>query len=150
MTTGSFTAGSVTAGSVTTASVVAAATYIPELADFDADGFGASVVSVHGRVPSAGDVDRPSTTQSASTPFVYALAISELGLDEVHRHVGFEPSGEPFDAISLDPDTGRPDNPLINAGAIVTLRSSTAPTCSIGSNGSARSCPRALAAAPRR
>jgi glutaminase len=34
--------------------------------------------------------------------------------------VGFEPSGEPFNAISLDPDTGRPDNPLINAGAIVT------------------------------
>ena len=83
-------------------------------------GFGASLVSVHGRVHSAGDSDRPFTIQSVSKPFVYALAISELGLDEVHRHVGFEPSGEPFNAISLEPDTGRPDNPLINAGAIVT------------------------------
>jgi len=87
-------------------------------------------------VHSAGDADRPFTIQSASKPFVYALAISELGIDEVHRHVGFEPSGEPFNAISLDPDTGRPDNPLINGGAIVALRSSTAPTCSTGSNGS--------------
>ena len=96
------------------------ATYIPELADVDADGFGASVVSVHGRVHSAGGADRPFTIQSVSKPFVYALAISELGLDEVHRHVGFEPSGEPFNAISLEPETGRPYNPLINAGAIVT------------------------------
>ena len=106
----------------------AVATYIPELADVDADGFGASVVSVHGRVHSAGDADRPFTIQSVSKPFVYSLAISELGLDEVHRHVGFEPSGEPFNAISLDPDTGRPDNPLINAGAIVTSALIDGPT----------------------
>ena len=96
------------------------ATYIPELATVDPEGFGASLVSIHGRVHSAGDYDRPFTIQSVSKPFVYALAISELGLHEVHRHVGFEPSGEPFNAISLEPDTGRPDNPLINAGAIVT------------------------------
>ena len=95
------------------------ASYIPELATVDPDGFGAAIVSVHGRMHSAGDADRTFTMQSISKPFVYALAISELGLDEVHRHVGFEPSGEPFNAISLEPETGRPDNPLINAGAIV-------------------------------
>ncbi len=104
------------------------ATYIPELADVDADAFGASVVSVHGRVHSAGGADRPFTIQSVSKPFVYALAISELGLDEVHRHVGFEPSGEPFNAISLEPETGRPYNPLINAGAIVTSALVDGPT----------------------
>lgn len=104
------------------------ATYIPELATVDPDGFGASLVSVHGRVHSAGDADRPFTIQSVSKPFVYALAVSELGLDEVARHVGFEPSGEPFNAISLDPLTGRPDNPLINAGAIVTSALIDGPT----------------------
>ena len=104
------------------------ATYIPELATVDPDGFGAALVSVHGKLHAAGDADRPFTIQSVSKPFVYALAISELGLDEVHRHVGFEPSGEPFNAISLEPDTGRPDNPLINAGAIVTSALIDGPT----------------------
>jgi glutaminase len=34
--------------------------------------------------------------------------------------VGAEPSGEPFNAISLEEGTGRPANPMINAGAIAT------------------------------
>jgi len=71
-------------------------------------------------VYSAGDDELAFTIQSSSKPFVYALAIGELGIDVVERHVGFEPSGEPFNAISVDAATGRPDNPLINAGAIVT------------------------------
>ena len=75
---------------------------------------------MRGHVYSAGDDELAFTIQSSSKPFVYALAIGELGIDVVERHVGFEPSGEPFNAISLDAATGRPDNPLINAGAIVT------------------------------
>jgi glutaminase len=33
---------------------------------------------------------------------------------------GVEPSGEAFNAISLEPGTGRLSNPMINAGAILT------------------------------
>ena len=33
--------------------------------------------------------------------------------------IDVEPSGEPFNEISLDPVTERPRNPMINAGAIV-------------------------------
>jgi glutaminase len=36
--------------------------------------------------------------------------------------VGMEPSGEAFNSISLDPKTGRPLPPMINAGAIATAR----------------------------
>lgn len=96
------------------------ADYIPELAHADPEHFGISVVSVLGRVYSAGDNTVEFTIQSVSKPFVYALALSELGLETVARHVGFEPSGNAFNAISLDPDTGRPANSMINAGAIVT------------------------------
>ncbi|QMU69106.1 glutaminase A [Streptacidiphilus sp. P02-A3a] len=96
------------------------ADYIPELAGADPSDFGISMVSVHGRIYNAGDAEKPFTIQSVSKPFVYALALSELGLARVARHVGFEPSGEPFNAVSLEPETGRPANPLINAGAIVT------------------------------
>ena len=98
----------------------AVADYIPELATVDPDRFGIALASVRGHVYSAGDDELAFTIQSSSKPFVYALAIGELGSDVVERHVGFEPSGEPFNAISLDATTGRPDNPLINAGAIVT------------------------------
>lgn len=62
----------------------------------------------------------PFTMQSVSKPFVYALALSVLGLDEVCRWVSAEPSGEAYNAISLEPDTGRPDNAMVNAGAIIT------------------------------
>lgn len=94
------------------------ADYIPELAHADPDAFGVAVISGHGRCYSAGD-DVSFTIQSISKPFVYAIAVEERGLDTVHAHVGAEPSGEPFNAISLD-ERGRPENPMINAGAIVT------------------------------
>jgi glutaminase len=96
------------------------ANYIPELATADPDAFGIALASVLGRNYGAGDSASEFTIQSISKPFVFALAVSELGLDEVALHVGFEPSGDAFNAISLDEHTGRPANPMINAGAIVT------------------------------
>lgn len=95
------------------------ADYIPQLAEVDPEGLALSVVSPDGHVYSAGDDDRLFTLQSASKPFVYALALAQHGPQVVHQRVGVEPSGEPFNAISLDGD-GRPANPMVNAGAIVT------------------------------
>uniref|UniRef100_UPI00397DA7D5 glutaminase n=1 Tax=Salmonella sp. SAL4448 TaxID=3159903 RepID=UPI00397DA7D5 len=60
------------------------------------------------------------TIQSISKPFAYALALRDRGLDRVLESVGVEPSGDAFNEISLEPDTGRPRNPMINVGAIVT------------------------------
>ena len=53
-----------------------------------------------------------------SKPFTYGLALAECGRDAVRAKIDVEPSGEPFNEISLDPVTGRPRNPMINAGAI--------------------------------
>ncbi|UOE42888.1 glutaminase A [Agromyces larvae] len=95
------------------------AAYIPELAKADPDRLGIALVSTRGVVHEAGDAGTEFTIQSVSKPFAFALAVDALGLDEVTRHVGLEPSGEPFNAISLDAASGRPLNPMINAGAIV-------------------------------
>ena len=38
--------------------------------------------------------------------------------DQVHRWVGEEPSGKPFNAPIFD-KLGRPHNPMVNAGAIM-------------------------------
>lgn len=94
------------------------ADYIPQLALADPDCFGLALVSMDGHRYQAGRCAEPFTLQSVSKPFVLALALAELGPDEVGRSVGAEPSGEAFNAISLDPATGRPANAMINAGAI--------------------------------
>ncbi|MGY3337277.1 glutaminase [Streptomyces filamentosus] len=96
------------------------ADHIPQLAKADPDDFGIALVSMAGHTYRAGRTDRPFSIQSVSKPFVYALALGDLGPEEVLRRVDVEPSGNPFNAISLEPGTGRPANPMINAGAIAT------------------------------
>ncbi|HEX5857830.1 MAG TPA: glutaminase A [Microbacterium sp.] len=96
------------------------AQYIPELAAADPDLFALAIVGPRGAVLAVGDDHAQFSIQSVSKPFVLALALSHLGREEVFARVGVEPSGEPFNAISLEPSTGRPANPLVNAGAIAT------------------------------
>lgn len=92
--------------------------YIPELATADTKYLGAAFAMLDGEVYGAGDIDIEFTIQSISKPFVYALALSDRGFDSVVAKVGVEPSGEAFNEISLESGTGRPLNPMINAGAI--------------------------------
>jgi glutaminase len=78
------------------------------------------VVTLDGHEYSAGDSRVPFTIQSISKPFVYGLALEDYGEEYVLERVGLEPTGDAFNAISLDPKTGRPANAMINAGAIAT------------------------------
>lgn len=97
----------------------ALASYIPELARVDPTGFGLSLSSSDGYVYESGDADVQFTMQSISKPFTYALALDQLGQDDVDARIGVEPSGEGFNKISVDQVTNVPKNPMINAGAIV-------------------------------
>jgi glutaminase len=96
----------------------AVADYIPELARVDPEGFGICVATVDGQVYEVGDTRVGYTIQSMSKPFVYGLALADRGSDCIAAKIGVEPSGEAFNEISLCPITGRPRNPMINAGAI--------------------------------
>jgi glutaminase len=96
------------------------ATYIPELTRMDPDLFGIAISTLDGAVYAAGDADTPFTIQSVSKPFVMALALQDRGVDGLLAAVGVEPTGDPFNAVALEEGTGRPMNPMLNAGAIVT------------------------------
>jgi glutaminase len=98
----------------------AVASYIPELTKADPGWFGIAVATIDGHVYEVGDTSQPFTIQSISKPFVYALALQDHGRDAVLQKIGVEPSGDAFNSISLYNDTGRPYNPMINAGAIAS------------------------------
>lgn len=94
------------------------ASYIPQLATADPDRLAAVFATLDGQVYGVGDVDHQFSIQSISKPFVYALALADRGFDDVLFKVDVEPSGEAFNELSLEGNTGRPRNPMINAGAI--------------------------------
>jgi glutaminase len=96
----------------------AVATYIPELARADPGWFGISLATADGHVYEVGDTRIPFTIQSISKPFVYGLALEDRGKAAVLERIGVEPTGDAFNEISLESSTGRPRNPMINAGAI--------------------------------
>jgi glutaminase len=96
------------------------ASYIPELTRADPSWLGIAMVTVDGHVYQVGDSRQCFTIQSISKAITYGLALEDRGLDQVLAKVGVEPSGEAFNSISLEPGTGRPLNPMINAGAIAT------------------------------
>ncbi|PXX02550.1 L-glutaminase [Mycolicibacterium moriokaense] len=99
----------------------ALATYIPELADVDPNGFGLSLSLSDGYVYESGDATVEFTIQSISKPFTYALALDQIGQDAVDARIGVEPSGEAFNEISVDAAKKTPKNPMINAGAIAAV-----------------------------
>ncbi len=96
------------------------ATYIPELAKADPSGFGIVVATVDGHIYEVGTTRQAFTIQSISKPLAYGVALEDRGPERVLETVGVEPSGDAFNSISLQPDSGRPLNPMINAGAIAT------------------------------
>lgn len=98
----------------------ATADYIPELANADPDLLAVAFCTEDGRLYSEGDVDVAFSIQSISKPFVYALALADRSVDEVLEKISVEPSGDAFNDMSLEEHTGRPRNPMINAGAIAT------------------------------
>lgn len=99
----------------------AVASYIPELAKADSDWFSISVVTVDGHVFEIGNSSQLFTIQSISKVFVYGMALEDRGRETLLRKVGVEPTGDPFNSIiRLDENSKRPDNPMVNAGAIAT------------------------------
>lgn len=87
----------------------------------DPQDFAICLATVDGYVYSVGASDKRFSIQSISKPFSYGLAMADHGVDAVGEKVDVEPSGDPFNEISLAPSTGRPANAMINAGALAVV-----------------------------
>jgi glutaminase len=97
------------------------ASYIPELAKMNPDAFGICIATVDGEVMGVGDQQQLFTIQSMSKVFTYGMALEDRGREVLLSKVGVEPTGDPFNSIiRLDENSKRPDNPMVNAGAIAT------------------------------
>ncbi|MEM6570174.1 MAG: glutaminase A [Planctomycetota bacterium] len=97
----------------------AVADYIPQLGRVDPERYGVALVSTDGQRLGLGDSTTPFCVQSTCKPVSYCLALEEHGSDHVHRYIGCEPSGHSFNELTLNRE-GRPHNPMINAGAIMS------------------------------
>ncbi len=95
------------------------ADYIPELAKVDRSKFGIHLIDANKREYGSGDYQELFSIQSISKVLGLSMAISLKG-ESIWDRVGVEPSGDPFNHLSLlEMENGIPRNPLINAGALV-------------------------------
>ncbi len=98
------------------------ASYIPYLASVPSALAGLAVVTVDGGVFKVGDTDYAFALESISKVFSLALALEDVGPDEVHAKIGAEPTGLPFNSVmALALNSGKPLSPLVNAGAMATV-----------------------------
>lgn len=89
---------------------------IEVLARVDTSKIALAIATVDGTLYSAGDDTLDFSIQSISKAIVYAIAISDVGLAGVLDKIGVEPSGDPFNELSLERgERNRPMNSLINA-----------------------------------
>ncbi|KAL0212050.1 hypothetical protein RCL1_005676 [Eukaryota sp. TZLM3-RCL] len=93
------------------------ADYISDLKNQDPSLFAFAICSVDGQRGFIGDYNKPFTLQHCSNALTYCLASSELGEEAYHSNVGLEPSGLPFNHLSLNHEN-KPHNPFINTGAL--------------------------------
>jgi glutaminase len=101
------------------------ADYIPALAKVDPNLFGIALVTVDGKVFTAGDVKTEVSIQSISKVFTMAQVIQEQGLESVEKQIGVDATGARFnsiiavEAVRTVVGSGAPEmNPLVNPGAI--------------------------------
>src|SRR5574339_410888 len=101
------------------------ADYIPALAKVDPNLFGIALVTVDGKVITAGDVKTEVSIQSISKVFTMAQVIKEQGVDAIEKRIGVDATGARFNSIIAVEGvrtvvgTGAPEmNALVNPGAI--------------------------------
>ena len=97
------------------------ADYIPALAKVDPNIFGIVVVTVDGKVYTAGDISSEVSIQSISKVFTMARVMDDSGTDVIIDNMGVDATGQVFNSIvAIEQYQGQQMNPMVNPGAIAT------------------------------
>ncbi|MCL1678855.1 glutaminase A [Elizabethkingia miricola] len=96
------------------------ADYIPELGKADAKSIALSVIGENGKVINVGDTDKKFTIQSISKIISLMIAVREKGEQNIFDKIGYFGTDKPFNHFSNLEISGKPLNPMMNAGAILT------------------------------
>jgi glutaminase len=95
------------------------ADYIPALAKVDPKIYGIALVTVDGKVYTAGDEKSEVSIQSISKVFTMARVMEEQGVDAIEANVGVDATGQVFNSIvAVEQYKGAEMNALVNPGAI--------------------------------
>ncbi|MDQ8747798.1 glutaminase A [Elizabethkingia miricola] len=96
------------------------ADYIPELGKADAKSIALSVIGENGKVINVGDTYKKFTIQSISKIISLMIAVREKGEQNIFDKMGYFGTDKPFNHFSNLETSGKPLNPMMNAGAILT------------------------------
>ncbi|HIB8178673.1 TPA: glutaminase A [Elizabethkingia anophelis] len=96
------------------------ADYIPELGKADSKSIALSVIDENGKVINVGDTDKKFTIQSISKIISLMIAVREKGEQNIFDKMGYFGTDKPFNHFSNLETAGKPLNPMMNAGAILT------------------------------
>lgn len=95
------------------------ADYIPALAKVDSNIYGIALVTMDGKMYTAGDIKSEVSIQSISKVFTMGLVMDESGVDAIANNMGVDATGQVFNSIvAIEQYKGAEMNPLVNAGAI--------------------------------
>jgi len=98
------------------------ASYIPYLAQVPATLCALAVMTPDGAMVAAGESDYRFAIESISKVPTLALALEDVGADAVQQKIGANPTGLAFNSVmALELHGGKPQSPLVNAGAMSTV-----------------------------
>ncbi|WP_410880670.1 glutaminase A [Myroides sp. DW712] len=96
------------------------ADYIPELGKADPKAVAFSVVKANGEIVNVGDVQAKFTIQSISKVIALMIAVQEKGEKALYERIGYYGTEKAFNHYANLETAGKPLNPMMNAGAILT------------------------------
>src|SRR6516225_9964962 len=95
------------------------ADYIPALAKVDPNLFGIALITVDGKVYTAGDIKSEVSIQSISKVFTMAKVMEEQGPESIENNMGVDATGQVFNSIvAVEQYKGAEMNAMVNPGAI--------------------------------